>query len=566
VRSLAPASASVNLVDSLQATLDEVDEGDEFAVVALRAPGDSDLAVMLRRGQHLAASAARASRALVECHMIARSRRAGQRILVRLTDAEIARAGAELEAGRLSTLRDGQLLAGQRIVVDFCDPNATKALHVGHLRNVALGQACACLLEAAGAHVSRQSQIADAGQQMGEAMAGYLEHGHGRTPEELNSKPDHFVGRCYAAYVSERGGAADDLPDEDRPVAREMAGDDEVADSLLRGWQAGEPESRELWRTIRDWVVTGHAQTLSRLGIEFDRPILESDYFPLVAPLVRTGIEHGILAQAANGAVVYETGDPQYPVFPLSRPDGFPNQNLRALAFYHAFMTELPDATLVQVCGNEWRAHHVYVDQILRRLCPGAAVQPARTVLFELVHEQTRGIVSSSGGDALLIDDLLDQLAAHEVLRALAVERRPGCGVDDLAAIAALGFCLEKRMMKPMNLSVSEVLDESESAGLTLARAWARAWSPAFDGPPEPQPGDPAYRFAVVEAQFHRARVLRTVEALDVVALTRSLSALCRWYLSTPHSASTARVVRSLLRVAFRDLGLRPRRELTVEA
>ena len=542
---------ATNVVERVAQTVRAVDGGAGCAVVALHAPGEADLGVVVRRRAD--GVAGRVADALRRSPDVAAVRHARQRLLVRLSDTLVAELGAELEAGRCSTLAADGLLRGERYVVDFCDPNATKALHVGHLRNVALGNAFASVLEAAGARVARQSQIADVGHQMGEAMAGYLRHGGGASPGP-GRKGDHLVGRCYAEYVGERDGPSDAVHVPDLPVAREMADDDELATSLMRRWQAGDEEVRRLWRTIRDWVTSGHAQTLARLGVRIDRPLLESTYFPSIQPLARSAVERGILTHAPDGALVYETGEPHYPTFPLSRADGFPNQNLRALTTYHELMAELRDVTMLQVCGVEWRAHHVYVERILRRLRPELAVQPTRTILFEMVAED-EAVVSSSAGNAVLIDDLLDELVGREELRALEDAGRPGCAVEDLAVVAALGFCVDRRMTKPMSVTAAAVLDE-RSAGLALARAWSAACRPEHDGAPAPTPGDPGYRFAVVQSQFHPELVSRALESLDLVVLVRALADLSRWFLRASASPSTARVMRSVLQVGLRDLGL----------
>ena len=60
---------------------------------------------------------------------------------LRLDDAWIETTGAALEAGGGAEATLADLAHGQRFSVQFWDPNATKALHVGHLRNLAIGNA-----------------------------------------------------------------------------------------------------------------------------------------------------------------------------------------------------------------------------------------------------------------------------------------------------------------------------------------------------------------------------------------------------------------------------------------
>ncbi|NTW23970.1 MAG: arginine--tRNA ligase, partial [Lentimicrobium sp.] len=51
----------------------------------------------------------------------------------------------------------------QRVMVEFSQPNTHKAFHVGHLRNVILGNSVCNILEAAGYDVVRANYIGDIG-------------------------------------------------------------------------------------------------------------------------------------------------------------------------------------------------------------------------------------------------------------------------------------------------------------------------------------------------------------------------------------------------------------------
>ena len=122
--------------------------------------------------------------------------------------------------------------------MQFWDANATKALHVGHLRNLAIGNALAAALAQAGARVERRSLISDAGRSMGEAMAGVMHAGR-HTPSwpDGDEKSDHFVGLCYADYVAaarsvDRGGGAIEHPEDS--LTRELQLRDDDADELLK--------------------------------------------------------------------------------------------------------------------------------------------------------------------------------------------------------------------------------------------------------------------------------------------------------------------------------------------
>ena len=98
-------------------------------------------------------------------------------VRLRLSDGWVEMAGAALEAGGSAEAPLVDLAAARRFSVQFWDPNATKALHIGHLRNLAIGNALAAALAQAGGQVERRSRISDMGRAMGEAMAGVLSSG-----------------------------------------------------------------------------------------------------------------------------------------------------------------------------------------------------------------------------------------------------------------------------------------------------------------------------------------------------------------------------------------------------
>ena len=118
------------------------------------------------------------------------------------TAGSSASAAAALEAGEALEGATPTSPPSARYAVYFWGANTTKALHIGHLRNLAIGNAIGAALEQAGARVEHRSLICDVGRSMGEAMAGVVASGgeQQRRPEG-DEKSDHFVGACYADYV-----------------------------------------------------------------------------------------------------------------------------------------------------------------------------------------------------------------------------------------------------------------------------------------------------------------------------------------------------------------------------
>jgi arginyl-tRNA synthetase len=186
----------------------------------------------------------------------------GGQLRVRLSADWIEREGAALEAGEELRAAHADLAAGQRYAVYFWGANTTKALHIGHLRNLAIGNAIGASLTQAGARVEHRSLICDVGRSMGEAMAGVVERSGSDGPNwgpEGEEKSDHFVGACYAEYVQagRASGGDDEADGAEDSVAREEALYNDKADELMMRVLSGDQQALELWSKTRAWVISG---------------------------------------------------------------------------------------------------------------------------------------------------------------------------------------------------------------------------------------------------------------------------------------------------------------------
>jgi arginyl-tRNA synthetase len=143
---------------------------------------------------------------------------------------------------------------GLKVVLEHTSVNPNKEAHVGHLRNIVLGDACARILRAAGFQVEVQNYIDDTGRQAAESLFAVEHFGEAYTGAE---KYDHWLGTLYV-----RLGAA-----KERDAERIEAGVSGVMARLERGELRGEVER----------VVAAQLETFHALDAEYDLLVWESD-------------------------------------------------------------------------------------------------------------------------------------------------------------------------------------------------------------------------------------------------------------------------------------------------
>ena len=549
-----------NLFDQL----DEISTGgeQERPLWAARAPyqpqADHDLMLVPRvKGWREDADAIAALERIEAESWVESVDRDGKQVRAVLANDWVEATGNTLVSGNGDSAHT-DLAAGRRFALNFWDANSTKALHIGHLRNLALGNALGSALTEAGGKVERRSIICDVGRSMGEAMAGVVASGrHAQSTPGGGEKSDHFVGACYAEYVKTGPSLTgrDDNPA--TSLSREVDVHHDSADELLQRVLDGDQEAIELWSKTRAWVISGQRKTLARLGISFDRVFFESDFLPEVAELSNLGLEHGMLQRRPDGAIIYLTDREELEEMPLLRADGLPTQHMRALAYWMA-APDLEGTTSIQVCGLEWVAHVTCRRQLMDLMMEkgaGADINhPAHDVFHGMVSKQAES-VSSSKKNALLIDEL-----AEWIEQAMEGEERArvrlGHPVSEaIVPQVALGYFLMHTNTKPLDFEPEKLMRPEQSLGWDLARARAHNGAGTNGRAAEPAQ-DPDYRFAVVQSEMYRRHLQQAVERIDVSPLAKYAAHLSRWYVEEDREPHVQEAIQAALAQAARGLGL----------
>src|SRR5690554_4538129 len=159
----------------------------------------------------------------------------------------------------------------RKVVVEHTSVNPNKEAHVGHLRNIVLGDATARILRAVGHDVEVQNYIDDTGRQAAESIfavtyfnARYDSPGNG--PQR---KYDHWLGELYVRLGQAKEHDAEAI---ERGVV-------EVMHRLERGELRHEVER----------VVRAQLETFNALGAEYDLLVWESDV--VQAGFLQRGLE-----------------------------------------------------------------------------------------------------------------------------------------------------------------------------------------------------------------------------------------------------------------------------------
>lgn len=305
------------------------------------------------------------------------------------------------------------------VVVEYSSPNTNKPLHLGHIRNNLLGWSVSELLAANGANVKKVNLVNDRGIHICKSMLAWLRFGNGETPESSGMKGDHLVGKYYVEFdkhykeevkqLMERG-YDEDTAKKESPLMLE-------AQSMLKRWEEGDKEIRDLWTKMNGWVYAGFDETYRRMGVGFDKVYYESNTYLLGKELVQKGLDLGVLFRKEDGSVWCDlTGDGLDQKL-LLRKDGtsvYMTQDLgTALLRHNDFGAE----RLIYVVGNEQDYHFKVLKLILGKLGFDWA-DKVYHLSYGMV-ELPNGKMKSREGTVVDADDLISEmeLTAEEMCR-----------------------------------------------------------------------------------------------------------------------------------------------------
>ena len=209
--------------------------------------------------------------------------------------------------------------AACRMIIDYGGPNVAKPLHVGHLRSAIIGESLKRIFRFFGNDVVGDIHMGDWGLQMGLIIAELRE----RHPE-LPYFDETFTGE----YPAEAPFTIADL-EEIYPAASAKSKADEAfaakAHDMTRRLQEGDRGCRALWEHIMRLSVADLKKNYSRLDVDFELWLGESDAQSYIEPMLGIMQDKG-LAQRSDGALVVDVSEPedtkQIPPCILLKSDG----------------------------------------------------------------------------------------------------------------------------------------------------------------------------------------------------------------------------------------------------
>ena len=350
----------------------------------------------------------------------------------------------------------------KRVMVEFPSPNTNKPLHLGHLRNMTIGESVSRLLEFNGDKIIRANLNNDRGIHICQSMAAYDKYGNNKKPPKTQ-KTDHFVGDFYVLFNKKSK--------TDFEMERE-------SHRMLQRWEEGDKATIALWKKMNQWALDGFEETYERFGIKHGVEFFESEIYKKGKDIVEKGVEDGIFIKKKDGLVLVDLKKEGLGEKVLLRPDGTSIYMTQDLYLAKLKRDKYKVDKSIYVVGNEQNYHFQVLFTILKKL--GFDTEGLKHLSYGLVN-LPEGRMKSREGTIVDADDLIDEvqeLVKKELKSRGKISSRELEQKSLKIALAAIRYLLLRvDTKKDMIFNPKESIDFEGDTGSYLLYSYARASS-----------------------------------------------------------------------------------------
>jgi len=339
------------------------------------------------------------------------------------------------------------------IMVEFAHPNTHKQFHIGHLRNICLGEAICRLLEASGKPVCRVNYQGDVGLHVAKCLWGLLRFKK-PNPRSLGQKIE-LLGKAYI-----KGHRA---YEEDSKAKTEI-------EKLNLQIYNQDKEIMKLWKETRSWSLEYFDQIYQRLGAKFDRLYFESQVAKEGKKIVLQNLKKKIF-QKSEGAVIFPGEKYGLHNRVFINQKGLPTYEAKDIALAKKQFADFSPLKILHVVGPEQKGYFEVVFKALEKVFPKTTNKE-----FHLIYGWVRlknGKMSSRTGEVVLGEWLLS-----EVKKILNRQFKMAEKIAEKVAIGAIKYSLLKfSPQSEIVFDINESINLEGDSGPYLQYTYARCQS-----------------------------------------------------------------------------------------
>ena len=279
---------------------------------------------------------------------------------------------------------------GRKVIIEYPGNNSHKELHIGHLRNICLGNALTNIFAANGVAISPINYLNDFGAHVAKCLWGLEKFHNGEKPPK--GQEQKWLGEIYAEsnkYLEEHP----ELKEESFEVQKKL----EARDKSI--WS--------LFKKTREWSIKGFAKAFKELDLKLDYTFYEQDVKDSGQKIVDELLKNKIATVGEGGAIILDLSSENLDIALLRKSNGaglYLTSDLGLAVAKNKKYKNISES--ITLTGSE---QNFYFKQLFRVLQKAGYDYKMTHIGYGLVMLPD-GKMSSRKGKVVLYDDVRDEV------------------------------------------------------------------------------------------------------------------------------------------------------------
>lgn len=355
-------------------------------------------------------------------------------------------------------------LGGEKIIIEYTDPNPFKEFHIGHLMSNAVGESLSQIIEWSGAKVKRACYQGDVGLHVAKAIWA-MRKMSAEMPLEKNHIAEKiaFLGKSYV-YGSRSY-------EEDANFKKEIDALNKVI------YEKTDHEINKLYDWGRKASLEHLAQIYTKLGTKFDYMFFESEAAPIGLFIVEEYLKKGIFSKS-EGATVFKGEDYGLHTRVFVTSQGLPTYETKELGLTKMKFDREDFDTSIVITASEQNDYFEVVLKALGFVNPTAA-NKTRHVSHGMMRF-AEGKMSSRKGNIITGESMMNDVESlvQEKIKDRDLDAEEKKQIAEMVAIAAIKYSILKQSPgRDIIFDFEKSLSFEGDSGPYLQYAYARAHS-----------------------------------------------------------------------------------------
>ncbi len=352
-------------------------------------------------------------------------------------------------------------LKGKKIMVEFAHPNTHKAFHIGHLRNICLGESLVRIINSQGTKAFRANYQGDVGLHVAKCLWAILRqaqddiskvplskgeklaNSRGSKPQgELQTPQSPFQGEAnlktpqqkaeYLGKVYAQGGQTYEKNEQAKQEIH----------AINKKIYARDPDIMPLWKKTRQWSLDYFEHIYKRLGTQqFDHYYFESQTFELGKETVLKFLEKGVFEESEK-AIIFDGEKYGLHKRVFITNEGNPTYEAKDMGLFQMQYKDFPFDRNIHVVASEQAEYFKVIFEAMDKIQPGMK-EKQYNLSYGMV-KLTSGKMSSRTGDVITAEWLIDEAKQKvaEILKESDLLDEEKEEINEKVALGAIKFTM----------------------------------------------------------------------------------------------------------------------------